>query len=162
GDGNDLIRNFEQSHPVGDIPGAKLSSITGGAGNDTLWLNDQDAQVDTPDYQIGDGQLVYDDLAGQQMTAIDPTIENFILDENNASTTTEINKIHSPLKVTVDGNGGNDAFTVGGGDIDSNGMDNLVVDGGTGTNSVEFDDHLDQSSPSEVETVLLNDGELVK
>ena len=56
--------------------------------------------------------------------------------------------------LTVNGHGGNDSFTVGGGDIDSNGfsLNNVTVNGGLGVDSMRFDDQLDDAPNGSTET----------
>jgi hypothetical protein len=90
------------------------------------------------------------------------SMQLFQLAQSAFSDTMTISKIDPSATDSIYGGSGNDAFIVGGGDLDSNGFDHLQLDGGPGTNSIEFDDHLDTFNTSETEDYNLNANELDK
>src|SRR5262249_29821306 len=73
-----------------------------------------------------------------------------------------VDGMYSTMAMSIKGEGGNDTFTLGGGDLDSNGFFSLTIDAGAGTDSIRFDDQADQYSASETELVQLNGTELDK
>ena len=142
GPGNDLITNYRQAINGGDLSFNTFdATIVGGAGNDTLAIDD------TQRHTFGVAYHFRSDLSFASVSSIDydASMENVSLDASDGGGTIRIDAKAPNTTLTVNGRGGNDAFTVGGGDVDSNGfsLNNVTVNGGTGVDSMRFDDRLD-------------------
>ncbi len=136
------------------------TSLAGGAGSDTVALDDHFSSTSGYDINAGDFAQIN---AGTRHVRFN-TIDRFSLDGSDAANTIRVfaNPTSSPF--AVNGAGGDDTFTVGGGDIDSNGftLSSSTVSGGLGTDSITFDDFLDAYSASETETYALETLSLAK
>src|SRR4029079_1459342 len=81
-------------------------------------------------------------------------MESLTVDAGTLGDTVNVNSTFATTPVTVNGNGGPDVFTVGGGDWDSNVVVSVTVTGGAGTNdSLRIDDTLDSIVPADDYTV---------
>jgi hypothetical protein len=138
GPGNDLF--------IDNNIGLWGDTLIGGAGNDTLDINDRSSLSTITDYELNTDTFSINDSAVASIN-YDSTLEQFNLDQNDSSTTTHLNGKPADMKLDVNGYGGDDTFIVGGGDFDDgwlNGTTTLL--GGDGNDSIEFDDHNDLAS----------------
>jgi hypothetical protein len=158
--GNDLITNLAVGSDTGFLFHAHLTRVSGGSGTDNVVLNDQDGSDDNCDFDAT--ALTYHFFTGDRICTLDSSIENFELDESDQATTTNVGSVPATMNLQIFGDGGDDTFVVGGGDLDSRGFDNVMLNGGPGTNAIEFDDKNDAFSTTETETYNLNTNELDK
>lgn len=162
GNGNDIFTNVRPGTTGANMNTtlAVATSLTGGAGSDTLTLDDHFGSVSTCDINAGDFAYTNSGTRHIQFN----TLDRFSFDANDSANTIHVlsNPTGSPF--AVNGAGGNDTFTVGGGDIDSNGftLANATVTGGLGADSITFDDSLDTYVASESETYAFETLSLAK
>jgi hypothetical protein len=85
-------------------------------------------------------------------------LESLELDESAGPATTRLMGKVQAMPVVINEGDGNDTMTVGGGDIDSNGFkqNNTTVNGGAGTDTVNFYDINDAPAAGESETYVMN------
>ena len=160
GSGNDTLVSGTTNGE--SLANSGTASIVGGAGTDSLAIDDEINTV-VSEYDFDTGAFSYAIGAGTPHTiSYDSTLENMTLNENDAATTTNLRGKPSTLNLIVLGEAGNDTFVIGGGDLDSNGWTHTTLDGGGGTDSIEFDDHLDTYSSTETENYTMTSGLLTK
>ncbi|HEY7086552.1 MAG TPA: hypothetical protein VH518_00605 [Tepidisphaeraceae bacterium] len=161
GGGNDFFLNNDNALD-NLVSTAYGISLVGGAGVDTAQLDDESA-FGVTQYALDPGIVSFSNGPSDQRTlSYDNTMENLELDESDSNATTFLRGNYPNVNPTIYGDGGDDLFVVGGGDLDSNGMNNVFLNGGAGINSIRFDDTLDAYSPFEDETVQLNGSQLDK
>jgi hypothetical protein len=124
--------------------------LSGGSGSDTLALDDHFGGTGDYDLNAGDFACIKGDTRHIRFN----TLERFTLDGSDQANTIRVFSRPTSATFAVNGAGGNDTLTVGGGDIDSNGftLSSATVTGGLGTDSIIFDDNLDLYVGSETET----------
>jgi serine/threonine protein kinase len=147
GAGNDFFTNLVFGSDALNRFGGP-TTIFGNSGDDSLNVVDRVNQAVSEydvdplglSFRLGGGSLT-------QAVAYDGSLESFTLDENDAGALSQIRGKLSALRLAVNGWAGNDSYVVGGGDFDGNGWVNgtHTLAGGTGNDSIEFDDHLDFS-----------------
>jgi hypothetical protein len=158
GAGSDLFTNSGSAKSLGGPV-----HIIGGPGTDTLAVQDNLLPGGSSLYGLNASEFWFDTPTPQSSAYFyDSTLENFSLDESDIDSTTMINGKPAALHVTVNGQGGNDSFVVGGGDLDSNGFTNITLTGGTGIDPIEFDDHSDQAGGGETDAYAVNNQEISK
>ncbi len=158
GDGNDVFRN----DTTGNIALNLRSAITvvGGAGDDAIFLDDSvdphpPANYFTFDNYPAGGYAVREGASGFAVYNAD--IEHVtVLLGGSPSSDIPISLLHKPTTTTlyVAGAAANDLFTVGSGDLDSDGFagSNTTVVGGGGQDQITFDDHRDDHDPADSDT----------
>jgi hypothetical protein len=155
GGGNDFITNARFGQPGSLVQHSPASTvITGGAGNDTISINDQ-ADGLVSEYALTPSQFSFrSGLNAPRTLAYDGSTENFFLDQNNVGTTTRFDGKPPAMRATISTFGGDDVLIVGGGDIDGSGISSATSTllGGTGNDRIEFDDRLDDHGASDADT----------
>jgi hypothetical protein len=161
--GDDGINNVTSNNVGADIGSGGLY-FDGGSGSDTAGLQDLNSQVGA--------SYVVNSTAVGSVTTIDAVTSATnpgpltLVSVNRLGVTASPHNdnfvVNSKLPffgLGINGAGGDDTFTIGGGDIDSNGFDrsgdsfdppDTNIGGGEGTDIVRFDDRLD--AEGEVET----------
>ncbi|CAN5640658.1 hypothetical protein BH09PLA1_BH09PLA1_09890 [soil metagenome] len=144
GAGNDYITNYipDFGWNGGDLSWSYHdATVVGGAGNDTLAIDDTANNAASRSYHF---DASYRMLAPSNIT-FDASIETLSLEASEGSGPIRIDAKPANMQLTVNGRGGDDVFTVGGGDIDSKGFttSNTTLTGGGGIDSITFDDRLD-------------------
>ena len=158
GSGNDTFLSGSAADPsLQNWPGAV--TLVGGSGNDSLLIQDNDDPQPT-DYQLSQNQLSVTGTGS--IFRFDSTLEILRLDETDAACRTDVTSVSPTMAVNIFGDGGNDAFFIGAGDLDSHNIVRLTVSGGSGSDSIELDDHADLWSSTETELYQLNTNELDK
>ena len=116
-----------------DVAGTNIT-LSGGAGDDTLNLNDNsDAGNDL--YTLT--STTFDKTSFGLLTY--STFESISLDANPDNSTIHVQSLPSTVSLTVNGADGDDAVTIGNGDVGS--VDGAVtVNGQVGTDSLRFND----------------------
>jgi hypothetical protein len=131
---------------------AATTTISGGDGTDLLDIDTANDSAIT-EYEFSNGNLFSWRVGATTRSMLyDSTLEQFEMVQNTAGTPTNLRRIAPTLAITIDANTGNDTFSIGGGDLDSNGFAHLTVAGAGGTDTIEFDDSLDTATPGETET----------
>lgn len=151
---------------VSAFPDAINTTILAGNGDDTLYFGDGATTLDTFKSNLtfdgGDGPLdtiVYNDTVGTDLAsyAISPTSvtntgtatlnfthsEGLSLTANGAANDLRINATATDLFVTLNGGAGNDTIRVGNGDFDATILNGVSLVGGSGTDSLIFEDTAD-------------------
>jgi len=154
GGGNDYITNYTFANG-GDLSWSYHdATIVGGAGTDTLAIDDVASGSQSRSYHFDAG---YRMNSASDIT-FDGSMEVMSLEANDHGSAIRVDRKPPNMQLTVNGRGGNDSFTVGGGDIDSNGfsLSNTTLSGGVGEgDSMRFDDRLDTDPGNETESYLL-------
>jgi hypothetical protein len=163
--GDDLITNFGTLPGTGgldNVIGSRGLVIDGGTGNDTLALDnhlDGDGDVYTVKparFEFGSPSdptaLTYGGVESFELTCADSGDVVRLIDKPDAMT------------LRVDTGGGDDAVRYEGGDIDDSGfiVATTTLLGGTGEDSVEFDDRLDSTGVRELEAYTFDNFTLAK
>ena len=160
GGGNDTFLDTNPSTGSGSLDGNPLTTtIIAGPGTDFLGLDDSFNQTISEYDMTATSVSAHDTRDNSTRTLnFDSTLESMELDESSGGTLTKLLGKTQGMAVTVNADDGNDTVIAGGGDVDSNGFsqNNTTINGGTGTDSIEFDDHLDNTAPSQVDVYTMN------
>jgi hypothetical protein len=160
GSGNDLFVNDTlQPYSPTDLATSGSVIMTGGPGTDSLEIDDHFTASDVGSFDLTSTALTMD---GTHFISYDATLENLTVNESDFNTTNVLHNKPAALRLTMNGDGGNDTFVMGGGDLDSNGWSNVTLTGGAGNDSIEFDDHADLFTTGETELAQFNGNELDK
>ena len=145
GGGNDFITNYATGVAALSNYGF-AAHVSGGAGVDTLGIVDRVDQL-VSEYAVDATAFSFRVGGGaRDITGYDATLENLSIDEHDGPATSRLRSKPGALRLTVNGWAGNDAYVVGGGDFDNGWVTGTVtLAGGTGSDSIEFDDRLDTS-----------------
>jgi hypothetical protein len=140
---------------------APFVTFRGGAGADELVLRDTDGDVAT--YEFFDGLLSY----GQTISTRTLNFDNFSsvrLAGSNLANNVIVRFKGASTTLNIDAAGGDDTFTVGGGDLDSSGLmsTGLTLNGGAGSDAIVFDDRLDTAADGETSNYTFNNFSLAK
>jgi dockerin type I repeat protein len=159
GDGND---SFTASLFDGNSGSAIVND---GAGNDTLTVDDSLA-ADRRTYTIENAGIGIKGQNLRQYASIEysSTFENFSLQGSGLGDTMQLDAKPPTMALSVSEAGSPDqnTFSIGGGDLDSNGWTQTTLIAGNGKDSIGFEDFSDTFSASETETVSFNTDELDK
>jgi acrosin len=169
GAGNDTIVGNQSLIELGGLI-AGDATLNGGAGVDSLILDDsgEDDLSAITLYRLAGS--VIDLVSGAGTASINySSIDRVEITGNGNGTTFEIPSGASVLPISINGGGGNDTITVGNGNLDNNnlGVNLITVAGGTGTDSVIFNDVVDAATVGESEEYditysLIGSGSLAK
>jgi hypothetical protein len=148
--GNDTFANHAagaDGYMPDSLPNIELLVI-GGAGSDLLSLDDA-ISGSLRKYTINSTLLQYDSPFGDS-AVVYSELETFGLAETNSDDVTTVNGLAAGVQLSIDTTDGADTVTVGGGAISSSGLkvSNTTVFGGSGNDSIEFDDHLNTAGES--------------
>jgi hypothetical protein len=134
-------------------------NIQASAGTDFLGIDDTADQTQDV-YDITSSSIVATDtaLVGNHTINYDTTLESLELDESAGPATTRLMSKVQAMPLVINEGDGNDTMTVGGGDIDSNGFkqNNTTLNGGAGTDTINFYDVNDAPAASESEIYVMN------
>jgi hypothetical protein len=156
GEGDDYAVNVGRSLEDLEL----FVSLTGGGGNDTLALDGIDDLgtaffVDAP--TAGDrftASVSHSDFSPSGTFACDATVESLDVVLGDRADEVTLRAKPAALRLSVAAGDGDDEFSVGGGDLDSNGWANTTLTGGAGRDAIDFDDRQDDYAPAtEVETL---------
>ncbi len=142
-----------------------ITNLIGGSGTDSFSVaDDNPAFQSLRQYSFNSTSFAYADAAGPRGTITYNTMESFAVDENAANGTTFVLGRPAGMQLSITGNGGDDTFTIGGGDLDSNGFfqSGITLSGGTGNDSIVFDDRLDRDAAGETENYTFGNLSLAK
>lgn len=149
-------------------------TINGGAGNDTLRIEDGDSLGNTDlrgdiIFFAGDGSdaLIYNDEGGVatyflsstqvRRTGSDPVsfdaIESITINGGSSADTFNINSVAANTPVILNGSGGNDRFSIGNGNWEANLFSNITITGGDGVDRVIIEDLADVPDAGETYTI---------
>jgi hypothetical protein len=163
--GDDVFTNFDPELNAGDLS-SEFNDVTliGGPGLDRLDLNDASSFSDTSRYNVTSSAFSYVAAVNNGSYAYDSSLETFNLDQNALGTQTHVDSKPLGMTLNVSGLGGDDAFFVGGGDIDSHGFTTTTVtlSGGAGVDSITFEDRLDAEAFNEAESYTFDTFTLTK
>ena len=151
--GNDTYSNHSIGSPddlAEDI--AKGGGFFGAAGVDSIELYNNDGPTTAYTFEPESLTLRYPSPNLPKTFEYDSTTENFLLEQNDFDSTTDLDGKPASMALTINAYGGNDRFNVGDGDIDSNGIRSITLVGGAGTDPIRFEDHFDADSAGETET----------
>ena len=96
-------------------------SLIGGPGTDTLVIDDSLSESATTQYSLDTTTFSYSGPGSGTFT-FDTTLENVTLLENNRASNTQLHGRRTSLALDVELADGDDSLTLGGGDLDSNGV----------------------------------------
>jgi hypothetical protein len=155
GNGDDYITNFNPASSTGSLDSIdQIPVIVGGAGNDTISIDDEDGHV-ISDYRFSD-ESTTDNLFDLRFRHGAGFIEDFQykdveqveLFENGHRTDTYLDEKPVATRVSVSGGDGDDQFFATNGDFAAHGWGfaDTTVGGGAGEDHIEF---LDNGSPSD-------------
>ena len=129
------------------------ATISGGDGTDALIVTTaNDNAITQYDFDNGNTFSWNVGATTRAMRYLDGSLEQLRLTGNVNDTPYNLRRIAPTLALTIDANAGDDVFTVGGGDLDSNGFAHVTVSGAGGNDSITYDDSLDAPTPGENET----------
>ena len=153
GAGNDTFTNIHSTATVGPWStaiGTGGLTVIGGTGTDTLLLNNHNGGPST--HTLTFNTITVTQAGSDAGPLSHASIEAIDFDVTSSSAGSSdaifIDGKPAATSLTFDSGGGNDSFTVGGGDLDSNGFtstNNLLI-AGAGTDLMIFDDVNDTSS----------------
>ncbi len=149
GAGNDLFSTFDSDFGGGNLPLEGVGGlIIGGTGFDAITIDDT-AGTGSLQYQLGGSSSVFNAFdfvfqANGQSQAITFTsdIDSIQIFEGSGGAMSILGSKPTALQMLVDCGAGNDTVVIGGGDLLSNGWVSTSLDGGAGTDSIQFDDVL--------------------
>ena len=163
GIGSDTFRlhdDFELQQSRGTV------TLKGGSGADSLTISDTNPSFqEIRQYTLAGGNLSYADANGPLGNiSADGAIESFTLTENDASATTNLVSRLGSTALILNAGAGDDTVTVGGGDLDSSGLlsSNITLGGGTGNDSIIFDDRLDSSNDGTTSVITMTNNSIAK
>ena len=144
--GDDLIVNHRSVTAAGYLPTSMASigmTIRGGGGTDALVLDDA-LNTFFGQYTITSSTFDYDAPFSSTGILVYSDIDSFELVETDGPDVTTLSSQAAGSSIMLETMGGDDAVIVGGGHFASNGFTvaNTTIFGGSGTNSIHFDDHL--------------------
>ncbi len=160
------VRNTGSSKPnqlVSNL--ADNTTFLGGTGSDTLTLSDSDATLfsSTPDYTLDVAAFQWRVSTTIRTVAFD-SISTLDLTTGDNADSILINRRPAVTELNVVSGIGDDTFSIGGGDLDSNGFFSAgaLLSAGAGNDSIIFDDHLDRDGGGETESYTFGNLSIAK
>lgn len=146
GDGNDVYN-------VGGVAPGNTNSVDGdatlfgGGGTDTVNYNDQNNAAVTT-YTLQSSGVDTDILrTGAGTVEVGNFVENLFVNTGSAANTINVNSLpNQPTATSIVAGIGNDTINVGNGDFDSNVLRSVSINAGGGTDSLVFNDALDNDT----------------
>jgi hypothetical protein len=114
--------------------------INGTGGADTIFIEDLPGDATTMRYGVSGG-------FAQLIAWAD--VDSITVNAGAGADTVHVRRLRSSVPVTINGEGGNDVAMLGNGDIDTNLVGSVLMNGGAGTDRVEMLDSADASGPDE-------------
>jgi hypothetical protein len=142
GNGNDLIVLSEVTQDL-DTGLESDVSINGGAGTDSIRADDQTDSINSDIYTVTSTSLVKGSVEPHTFT-INADIEQLTV--NGSAQPSTWNITSTSFNLIVNAGSGNDTFNVGGGDVDTNIVGTATINGGGGTDRIDFEDASDGPS----------------
>ncbi len=139
---------------------APLTRLHGGTGSNHLILDDTNGGAG--DYRIDVDSFHYNDGAHAPQVQFDNFASVDVVGSNQANTAQIDSKLPT-VTMSFVGSGGDDQFLVGGGDIDSSGLNGITLGGSAGNDSIKFDDRFDNHDGAfDADTLTLEFQRLIK
>jgi hypothetical protein len=165
GAGNDLFSTYDLDFRGGNLPLEGVGGlIIGGTGFDDISIDDT-AASGALEYTLGGSSGTFNafDFAFQanglsQAITFTSDIECMQIFEGSGSAMSHLNSKPTAMQMTVDCGAGNDTVIMGGGDLLTNGWVSTSLDGGAGSDPIQFDDVLNPAGG----TYTLNSSSLTR